>query len=55
MAELIDRNTLLSQMDAQQQAHYMETMRGNESDLVAPSWELAIDMINQMPAAKEES
>lgn len=50
MAELIDRNTLLLAMQAQEIDHEL-----NANAYAEPSWQLAIDMINQMPAAKEES
>lgn len=49
MADLIDRNTLLLAMKAQEIDHEL-----NAEAYAEPSWQLAIDMIKQIPAAKEE-
>lgn len=49
VADLINRQTLLAQMEAQKQAYDFEAAEGGEIVVAEPSWELAISMIEDMP------
>ena len=47
--DVINRQTLLAQMEAQKQAYDFEAAKGGEIVVAEPSWELAISMIEDMP------
>ena len=55
MSDLINRQTLLAQMDAQQQAFDTEMKEYGKTPLVKPSWELAISMIKDMKTESYEA
>lgn len=52
--DLIDRQALLAQLEAQEQAYRTEMAESNVSDLVKPSWTLAMAMIRDMPKKEAE-
>lgn len=52
--DLIDRQKLLAEMDAQEKGFIDSIRLGEDRGLVAPSWNLAKTLLNEMPGEGRE-